>query len=130
MLHKCSYYIFEEELFTKQENKTTKWLVGQWICEEREEGVGVGMAGREDNAAGTLGGLGPAERERCGFWGVGRGDQRRERLKIHMRMKREKHGFWFGRMTKRERKRQAREFGNRKRERWDVREGVTGLTFC
>ena len=83
-------------MFTKQENKTTKQLVGQWICEEREEGVGVGMAGREDNAAGTLGGLGPVERERCGFWGGGRGDQRRERLKIHMRMKREKQAWLLG----------------------------------
>ena len=61
MLHKCSYYIFKDELFTKQENETTKWLVGQWICEDREKGIEVGMAGKEDVAAGALGGLGPVK---------------------------------------------------------------------
>lgn len=48
-------------MFTKQENETTKWLVGQWICKDREKGIEVGMAGKEDVAARALGGLGPVK---------------------------------------------------------------------
>jgi hypothetical protein len=50
-----------------------------------------------------------------------------------MRMKREKQAWLLGlegRRRERERKRQACEFGDIERERWDVREEVRGVKLC
>ena len=106
-------------MFTKQENETTKWLVGQWIigsAKKERRGCccgGVGRAGADGNV-----GEGDRRRERRGFLGGKRGDWRRETQDSHEDEEREAGvAFGFGRKAERERKRQAREFGDIKRER-------------
>jgi hypothetical protein len=95
---------------------------GQRACCRR----GVGRAG-----AGRNMGVGDRRRERRGFLGGARGDRQRETQDSPKDEEREAGmAFGFGRKTKRERKRQAREFGDIEREMWDVREKVMGVKLC